>query len=85
MAKAKVMIDPVGNTLNIWWGNPKKAVYSEETNDSNKNDVLIKDKQGNILGVEIIGVFPEEVNISKRAALFSRIFKNKNKPFLLSS
>jgi len=64
MAQVKVLFDPVGNTMNIWWGNPQDVVISEETDDPNKNDVLLKDSKGNVVGIEIIGVLPSEVNIS---------------------
>ena len=29
MAKIKFILDPFANTLNIWWGTPKKDDYSE--------------------------------------------------------
>ena len=73
----KLLIDPVGNTMNIWWGNPQDVVVSEETDDLNRNDVLLKDKNGVIVGVEIIGLLPSELNVSHQIAeQFKTIFGN---------
>lgn len=81
MAKVKVLLDPVGNSMNIWWGNPSRAFVSEEVNSLYSNDVIIKDGRGVPIGLEIIGVFPEELNIiSKLKGLFQ---VKKNEPFLL--
>lgn len=65
MAKTKIYIDPVGNTMNIWWSNPSNAASSEEVDDPTRNDIIIKDKNGQPIGIEILGVFPSELNISK--------------------
>ena len=81
MAKIKVLLDPVGNTMNIWWGSPARAFASEEVNSPYSNDVIVKDKQGVPIGLEIIGVFPEELNIVSK---FKKMFGfEKNVPFLL--
>ncbi|MBI4130034.1 hypothetical protein HY468_01820 [Candidatus Roizmanbacteria bacterium] len=62
MAKVKLMLDPIGNTLNIWWRKPSKDDYAEESNSS--NDVIIYGKDGKPKGVEIIGLLPNELNVS---------------------
>lgn len=82
MAKVKIYIDPVGNTLNIWWDDPKKAAYSEEVNSSTSNDVVIKDVKGRPISLELIGVFPEELNLSR---FLKKTFKTHKEPFILST
>lgn len=81
MAKVKVLLDPIGNSMNIWWGNPGRAFASEEVNSPYSNDVIIKDKQGAPIGLEIIGVFPEELNVISQLKKLLPI--NKDEPFLL--
>ena len=50
--KIKIYIDPYGNTLNMWWDDPKKSYISEEAEHS--FDVIIKDKKGKPIGFEKI-------------------------------
>jgi hypothetical protein len=59
----KVYIDPLGNTLNIWWDDPSKSVISEEAEKS--WDVICLDKQGRAIGFEKIGLFPHELDPTK--------------------
>ena len=82
MAKVKIYFDPIGNTMNIWWGNPKDAFSSEEVDSKYRNDVIIKDKKGRPISLEIIGVLPKELNISERV---KTLIKNRKTPFILSS
>lgn len=83
MANVKVFLDPVGNTMNIWWGNPRDSVVSEETASPYTNDVIVKDRGGKPIGLEIIGVFPDELNIVK---LFQQYFPiQSNEPFVLEA
>lgn len=56
----RVYIDPYGNTLNMWWDEPKNSFISEETKRS--YDVIVKDKGGRPIGLEKIGFFPEEID-----------------------
>lgn len=56
----KIYIDPYGNTLNMWWGNPEDSFISEEAEKT--YDVIVKDKEGRPIGLEKIGFFPEEVD-----------------------
>lgn len=81
MAKVKVLLDPVGNSMNIWWGSPSRAFVSEEVRSLYSNDVIIKDKRGAPIGLEIIGVFPEELNIVSKLKGWLQI--KKDEPFLL--
>ena len=83
MAKVKILLDPIGNVMNIWWGNPKDAYKSEEVDDPTRNDVVVKDKRGNPISLEIIGIFPKELNVSE---ISKRLGNGKKKiPFLLHS
>lgn len=56
----KVFIDPYGNTLNFWWGDPKDSAYSEEAAES--WDVIVMDKDHKPIGFEKIGFFPRELD-----------------------
>ncbi len=51
MTKAKLLFNKEGNTLDIWFGNPKKEAINEETSDEM---IIKKDKRGNIIGIEIL-------------------------------
>lgn len=81
MAKVKIYLDPVGNTMNIWWDKPAAAAVSEEVESPYSNDVIIKNKKGIPIGLEIIGVFPEELNIAALAK--QQLGINQKEPFLL--
>jgi len=82
-SKVKVFLDPVANAMNIWWDKPKEAAVSEETESMINNNIIIKNAKGVPIGLEIIGVFPEELNIVK---LWQKRFSLiKNEPFLLES
>ena len=62
----KVYLDPIANTFNIWWDDPKKAYSSEEVDSPNRNDVIVKDRNGRPISLEVIGIFPSELNIAER-------------------
>ena len=64
--RVKVYLDPIANTFNIWWDDPKKAYSSEEVDSPNRNDVIVKDKTGRPISLEGIGIFPSELNIAER-------------------
>lgn len=81
MAKVKIFLDPIGNIMNIWWGNPNDAYRSEEVDDLQRNDVIIKDKADRPISIEIVGIFPKELNVSE---LVKKIKGGSHKePFLL--
>lgn len=67
MAKAiaqkniKIHYDSLGNTLNVWFDEPKKEYISEETGEE---VILNKDKKGNVIGFE-------KLNFSKSKNLLS--------------
>lgn len=77
----KIYLDPVANTFNIWWDDPKKAYSSEEVDSPYSNDVLVKDRFGRPISLEIIGIFPKELNIVQY--LKSHIGPKRKEPFLL--
>lgn len=83
MAKVKIYLDPIGNTMNIWWGDPKDAYISEEVEDSKSNDVIVKDKHDRPISLEIIGVFPKELNVSELVKKLTG--QDIRTPFLLHS
>jgi uncharacterized protein YuzE len=49
MAKVKVFHDRIGNTLVVWFGEPKEEYEVEETGDE---VILMKDKNGQVIGFE---------------------------------
>ncbi len=51
MTNAKLVFNKEGNTLDIWFGNPKKEAINEETSDEM---ILKKDKKGKVIGIEIL-------------------------------
>lgn len=51
MKPIKVIFDKVGNTLNVWFDDPKKEHISEETSEE---IVLVKDKAGKVIGFEVL-------------------------------
>lgn len=78
--KIRIYIDPVANSFNIWWDNPKLAYSSEEVDSPNRNDVIVKDKHGRPISLEVIGLFPSELNI---AGKINKIFGSHKEPYLL--
>jgi len=52
MEKIKVVHDQIGKTLTIWLGDPNSESSCEETTDE---VVLMKDVNGRIIGLEILG------------------------------
>lgn len=49
MEKVRVYYDNKGNTLNVWFDDPKKEYICEETG---KEVILAKDKKGRVIGFE---------------------------------
>ena len=49
MADVKVFYDQTGNTLTVWFGNPKDEHICEETGDE---VILMKDISGRVIGFE---------------------------------
>ncbi len=49
MEKLRVYFDREGNTLSVWFDDPKKEHVCEETDD---DVVLVKDRRGRVIGFE---------------------------------
>lgn len=49
MDKLRVYFDREGNTLTVWFDDPKKEAVCEETAD---DVVLMKDRRGRVIGFE---------------------------------
>ena len=49
MAQVKVYYDKQGNTLTVWFDDPKQEHVCEETGDE---VILMKDKSGRVIGFE---------------------------------
>jgi uncharacterized protein YuzE len=49
MDKILIYWDREGNTLNVWFDNPKKEHLCEETGEE---VILVKDKDGRVIGFE---------------------------------
>lgn len=54
MEKIRVYYDSKGNTLNVWFDNPKKEYISEETGEE---IILAKDRKGKVIGFEKLNFF----------------------------
>ena len=80
--KVKIYIDPIANTFNIWWDDPKKAHSSEEVDSPYRNDVIVKDKKGHPISLEIIGIFPSELNVAER---LKKTLGQRKEPLLLQA
>lgn len=49
MAQVKVYYDKLGNTLTVWFDDPKKEYIAEETGEE---VILMKDEAGRVIGFE---------------------------------
>ncbi len=49
MEKVRIYFDREGNTLSVWFDDPKKEHVCEESDD---DVVLVKDRQGRVIGFE---------------------------------
>ncbi len=61
MEKIKVIHDTVGHTLTVWLSDPNKEFVCEETNEE---VVIMKDKQGTVIGFELLHYKPAGTNSS---------------------
>lgn len=53
MEEIKVYYDRTGETLTVWFGDPKDEYICEETREE---VILMKDKAGNVIGFEKLNV-----------------------------
>jgi len=49
MDKVRISFDREGNTLSVWFDDPKKEYVCEESDD---DVVLVKDRRGRVIGFE---------------------------------
>ena len=71
MEKVRLYYDSKGNTLNVWFDDPKREYGCEETGEE---VILVKDKKGKVIGFEklnflihpqkTIKTLPVEVSVS---------------------
>lgn len=55
MAEVKVFFDREGNTLTVWFGEPRDEYVCEETGDE---IILMKNKAGDVIGFEKLNFVP---------------------------
>jgi hypothetical protein len=55
MDKVRVYYDRVGNSLTVWFDDPKKEDCCEEVSD---DVVLMKDRRGRVIGFERLNYYP---------------------------
>jgi uncharacterized protein YuzE len=58
----KVYYDTQGNTLNVWFDDPKKEFISEETGEE---IIINKDKEGKVIGFEKLNYLPQRIDSLK--------------------
>lgn len=66
MEKIKVIYDRRGNTLNVWFDDPEKEYSCEETGEE---VILVKDKEGKVIGFEKLNFLSKEEKIEERIEL----------------
>ena len=59
-SKIQIFFDPFGNTLNLWWGKPDTDSLSQES--ANGEDVMIVNKNDQVIGLEKLNFFPKEID-----------------------
>lgn len=57
MDKVRVYYDRTGNTLSVWFDDPKKEHVCEEIDD---DTVLVKDESGRVIGFERLNYLSRE-------------------------
>ena len=60
--KMKIVFDRLGNTVDVWFDNPKKEVFSSEVGDGL---ILKKDKDGRVIGFEKLNYLPAKKKFEK--------------------
>ncbi|MBW8050801.1 MAG: DUF2283 domain-containing protein [Cytophagales bacterium] len=71
MRPIKIYYDKIGNTLNVWFDDPKKEVISEETAEE---IILVKDKNSKVIGFEVLNYLsPAKSNKLKKLLVETEI------------
>jgi len=60
----KIYFDPQGNTLSVWFDNPRKEYLCEETG---AEVILVKDKKGKVIGFEKLNFLKKGFPIGKKS------------------
>ncbi|MCX7013456.1 MAG: DUF2283 domain-containing protein [Candidatus Sumerlaeota bacterium] len=61
MAQVKVYYDPAGNSLTVWFGDPREEHVCEETGEE---VILMKNKGGQVIGFEKLNfVLPKHASL----------------------
>jgi uncharacterized protein YuzE len=60
MDKIKVIYDRKGNTLNVWFDDPRLEFSCEETGEE---VILVKDKKGRVIGFEKLNYLKRPANL----------------------
>jgi len=62
MDKIKIIFDRDGNTLNVWFDDPKLEFSCEETGEE---VIFVKDKKGKIIGFEKLNFLKQPSGLKK--------------------
>ncbi|HZX49611.1 MAG TPA: DUF2283 domain-containing protein [Candidatus Paceibacterota bacterium] len=63
METIRVYYDSVGNTLNVWFADPRKEFMSEESGDE---VILNKDRNGKVIGFEKLNYLRKKIDSLKK-------------------
>jgi hypothetical protein len=64
VTKIRVYFDRQGNTLSVWFGDPRKEHACEESDD---DVVMIKDRRGRVIGFERLNFLTREQQESNQS------------------
>ncbi len=67
----KIYYDSFGNTLNVWFDDPKKEFISEETGEE---VILNKDKKGKVIGFEKLNFFKIKNSLIKSLPVEVKVY-----------
>ena len=71
MEKIRVYYDSHGNTLNVWFENPKHEHVCEETDEE---VVLVKNRRGKVIGFEKLNFLPRKYRVIKRLPIEMAVY-----------
>ena len=63
MAQIRLLIDPIANSLVVWWGDKNKSDHAIEAEHS--WDIIMVDTDENPLGMEKLNFLPKELEPAK--------------------
>ena len=72
--KIRVAFDPIGNTLNIWFDNPKKEPVCQETGEE---VVLVKHRAGKVIGFEKLNFLSGKHHAIKRLPIEVSVLRHE--------